>query len=84
MIVAEGLKRNSSREAYAVWLVNSASDARLLGFVNPGVKRDGRLHTAGVLPREAGCFTQLLFSLEITAHPARPHGIVLACTLALD
>src|SRR5262249_31986689 len=46
-IVAQHMTPNATRppNAYAVWLYNSAGDAKLLGFVNPGVGKNGRLST---------------------------------------
>ena len=51
-IVADNVPANTTHppNAYAVWLYNSPSDAQILGFVNPGVGKTGRLSTAGGLP----------------------------------
>jgi hypothetical protein len=76
-IAAESLAPNSKRNAYAVWLYNSAADAQLLGLVNPGVGRDGRLQTSGFLPGNAKRFHHLVISLETRTNPKRPHHIVL-------
>jgi Sigma-70, region 4 len=77
VIRAQGLMANSSHDAYAVWLYNSASDNHILGFVNPGVKADGKLQTAGVLPANASHFKQILVTLETQAKPRAPSKIVL-------
>ena len=67
----------SPPNAYAVWLYNSASDAQLLGFVNPGVGKNGRLSTAGGLPSNAARFHQVVITLETKADPKTPGIIVL-------
>jgi hypothetical protein len=83
-IVAQGLVPNtkSPPNAYAVWLYNSPSDARLLGFVNPSVGTNGRLQTAGGFPTNASHFHQLLITLETQSNPKTPGTIVLQGTLA--
>jgi Sigma-70, region 4 len=77
VIVAAGVKPNNGHDAYAVWLFNSASDSKLLGFVNPGVKSNGRLQTAGVLPASASRFKQVLVTLETQGKPKAPGTVVL-------
>lgn len=83
-IVAQGLTPNtkSPPNAYAVWLYNSPSDARILGFVNPPVGNNGRLQTAGGFPTNASHFHQLLITLENQSNPKTPGTIVLQGTLA--
>ncbi len=83
VIVAQGIPANTSHDAYAVWLYNSPSDNHILGFVNPGVKTNGRLQTAGVLPTNASHFKELLVTLETQAKPAGPGQIVLQGALKL-
>jgi hypothetical protein len=78
-IVAQGVPANTKHDAYAVWLANSASDshATRLGFVNPGVGKNGRLQTAGPLPKNASSYSELLVTLETHANPTTPGQIVL-------
>lgn len=76
-IVAQGVTPNTKHDAYAVWLYNSAADAQLLGFVNPGVGSNGRLSTAGALPSGAARFKELVVTLETQAKPKQPGTIVL-------
>jgi Sigma-70, region 4 len=78
-IVADHVTPNTTRppNAYAVWLYNSSSDAQLLGFVNPGVGKNGRLSTAGGLPSNAANFHQVIITLETKADPKTPGTIVL-------
>jgi hypothetical protein len=79
-IVAQNMAANTTKppNAYAVWLYNSATDARLLGFVNPGVGNNGKLSTAGGLPPNASHFKKLIVTLETRANPKTPGTIVLA------
>jgi hypothetical protein len=78
-IVAQNVPPNKTKpaDAYAVWLYNSAKDAKLLGFVNPSVGKSGRLSTAGGLPSNASHYKQLIITLETTASPKQPGSIVL-------
>jgi Sigma-70, region 4 len=77
VIVAQGIPANTKHDAYAVWLYNSASNSKFLGFVNPGVKADGKLQTAGVLPANASSYKELLVTVETQPKPAAPGKIVL-------
>jgi Sigma-70, region 4 len=63
--------------AYAVWLYNSPTDAHILGFVNPGVGKNGRLTTAGSLPSYASHYRTLIITLETQASPKTPGVVVL-------
>lgn len=82
-IVAQNVTPNTTKppNAYAVWLYNSATDAHLLGFVNPGVGATGRLSTAGALPTNAAHYKQLIVTLETKASPTAPGKIILQGTL---
>jgi hypothetical protein len=84
VIAAQGLAPG----AYALWLYNSARDARLLGFVPQRVTRAGRFATQGVLPNDAARFRSLVITLERVTRttrrpPTRPGRIVLRGRLAL-
>jgi hypothetical protein len=83
-IVATGVPPNTAHDAYAVWLYDSPSDARLLGFVNPGIKKNGVLRTLGPLPANASHFKQLLVTRETQAKPHSPGTIVLQGSLSLS
>lgn len=78
-IAAQGLAANKKHpaNAYAVWLYNSPSDAKILGFVNPAVGSNGQLKTAGGLPTNASHFQKLLVTLETKSNPKSPGTIVL-------
>jgi hypothetical protein len=83
-IVAQGLTPNSKKppNAYAVWLYNSPTDSKILGFVNPAVGTNGRLQTAGGLPTNAKHFQKLLVTLENQSNPKAPGTIVLEGALS--
>jgi hypothetical protein len=78
-IVAQGVTPNTKHNAYAVWLANSPTDSHAvrLGFVNPGVGKNGRLQTAGALPANARNYSQLLVTLETKPNPPQPGTVVL-------
>jgi hypothetical protein len=82
-IVADNVPANTTHppNAYAVWLYNSRTDAQILGFVNPGVGKTGRLSTAGGLPSNASHFKELIVTLETSAKPKQPGTIILQGTL---
>lgn len=72
--------------AYALWLINSPTQARFLGFVPKRVGRDGRFATQGVLPPQAATFRTLAVTREnprSTRRPTRPGTIVLQGQLNL-
>ena len=75
-LVAINLAANS-HNFYAVWLSNSPSDSRLIGF-SPAVTSNGRLQAAGTLTASDGRYKQLLLTLETTAHPKVPGTTVLS------
>jgi hypothetical protein len=78
-IVAQNVPPNKTKppNAYAVWLYNSPQDAKILGFVNPGVGKTGRLSTAGGLPTNASHYKHLIVTVETTASPKTPGTIIL-------
>jgi hypothetical protein len=76
-VVAQNVPPNTKHDAYAVWLYNSPSDSKLLGFVNPGVGSNGRLSTAGALPSNAAHYKQLIVTIETQASPHAPGKIIL-------
>jgi hypothetical protein len=74
--------------AYALWLYNSGSDSKLLGFVPERVGKDGRFATQGELPTNAEKFKQLVVTKEtVTSNtkkaPTQPGDIVLQGDLKL-
>ncbi|MGZ4174088.1 MAG: hypothetical protein ACXVQR_06380, partial [Solirubrobacteraceae bacterium] len=83
IIVASGVPANTKQDAYAVWLFKPGGQAKILGFVNPGVGTTGRLQTAGGLPTDAAKYTQLLITRETQANPKTPGTTVLQGSLKL-
>ncbi len=82
-IVAQNVPPNTTHppNAYAVWLYNSPTDAKILGFVNPGVPTSGKLSTAGGLPANASHYKQLIVTVESSANPKAPGTVILQGTL---
>jgi hypothetical protein len=82
-IVAQNVPPNTTHppNAYAVWLYNSPTDAKILGFVNPGVPKSGKLSTAGGLPTNASHYKELIVTVESSANPKAPGTVILQGTL---
>jgi hypothetical protein len=82
-IVAQNVPPNTTKppNAYAVWLYNSPTDAKILGFVNPGVPESGKLSTAGGLPANAAHYKELIVTTETSANPKAPGAVILQGTL---
>lgn len=76
-ILGKGLARNTKHDAYAIWLYSSPTDAVRLGFVNPGIGKNGHLDTSGGLPTNASRYRKIVVTLETTANPMTPGHIVL-------
>lgn len=83
IIVAQNVTPNTKHDAYAVWLFKPPSQAKILGFVNPGVGTNGKLQTAGGLPTDANQYTQLLVTRETQGNPKSPGSIILQGSLNL-
>jgi hypothetical protein len=52
------------RTDYAVWLYNSPTDAKRLGYVNPPVSENGKLDASAQLPANAGHYKLLIITLQ--------------------
>ena len=68
------------RTAYAVWLYNSPSDAKRLGYVNPPVSKNGKLDTSARLPANTSRYKLLIITLQTqrgTHVSSRPGPVVL-------
>lgn len=76
VIEAQGVAPNQ-HNAYAVWLYNSPTDSARVGFVNPGVGKNGRLQSGGQLPANASHYKTLLLTLETQNNPKSPGTVIL-------
>ncbi len=83
LLRGHGLPPNTSSDSYAVWLYNSQSDARLLGFVSPAVGVSGSFTNSAMLPSDAGSFHTLVLTVENVEQPSAPGRIVLRGALRL-
>jgi Sigma-70, region 4 len=78
VIDAQGVPANSSHNAYGVWLYNSATSNKFVGFDPNLVGSNEKLAIEGPLPTDAGDFKRLLITLETRQHPKAPGEVVLA------
>jgi hypothetical protein len=78
VIVAQGIPANTSHNAYAVWLYNSASSFKFVGFVRNLVTKNGKLSAEGQLPTGAATYHKLLITLETQQKPSAPGEAVLS------
>jgi Sigma-70, region 4 len=79
LLAAQGLPPNTAHNAYAVWLYNSPSSFKLLGFVPNLVGKSGKLDTgAKKLGADAASYHHLLITLESKPHPSAPGEVVLS------
>jgi hypothetical protein len=84
LIVAQNVPANTTKNAYAVWLYNSRSDSKLIGFVNKRVGSNGKLETEGPLPSNTSHYKHMLVTLETQQKPAAPGPVVLEGPLNLS
>ncbi len=78
VVDAQGVPANTQHNAYAVWLYNSASSHKFVGFVHNLVGKSGKLAAEGRLPAGAGAYHDLLITLETQSHPSSPGEVVLS------
>ena len=87
VIDAQGVPQNSAHNAYGIWLYNSATSNKFLGFDRNLVGKNGKLAIEGTLPANAarrclstGCtgYSRLLITLETQQHPKTPGEVVLS------
>lgn len=77
-IDAQGVPANTAHNAYAVWLYNSPTSHKFVGFVPTLVGKDGRLTTEGRLPPHATAYHRLLITLETQSKLSGPGEVVLS------
>jgi hypothetical protein len=82
VIDAQGVPPNTSHNAYAVWLYNSPSSHKFVGFVPNLVGANGKLATEGRLPPHAASYHHVLITLETQSKPTSPGEVVLSGTFS--
>jgi hypothetical protein len=65
------------RTTYAVWLYNSPSDAKLLGYFSKGVNKQGALGSTAELPADAARYKYLIITLETGDKTSKTPGEIL-------
>jgi hypothetical protein len=78
VVVAQGVPANGARNAYAVWLYNSPTSYKFVGFVRNLVGKSGKLAAEGELPTGAAAYHRLLITLETQRKPSAPGEVVLS------
>jgi hypothetical protein len=78
VLAAQGMPANTTHNAYAVWLYNSPSSYRFVGFVQYLVGKSGKIDTSGKLKPGAAAYHHLLITLETQSKPQHPGEVVLS------
>jgi hypothetical protein len=65
------------RTTYAVWLYNSPSDAKLLGYFSKGVNKKGALGSTAELPANAAHYKYLIITVETGDKASKTPGPIL-------
>jgi Sigma-70, region 4 len=78
VLAAQGLPPNTAHNAYAVWLYNSPTSYRFVGFVPNLVGKSGKIDTGAKLKPGAAAYHHLLITLETKPHPSAPGETVLS------
>lgn len=79
-LVGQDVPATGSKFAYAMWLENSPSDAKRLGFFG-AVKKDGRLQGFVLAPSDFAKFSKLVVTRETQRSPKVPGPVVLQGTI---
>ena len=83
LLQGRGLPANRD-DFYGVWLVNSAADAHLLGFISPAVGASGTFSSGASLPDDAVRYHELVITVETTSQPPAPGPPILHSALSLS
>jgi hypothetical protein len=75
-LVGQDVPPSSSKFAYAMWLENSPSDAKRLGFFG-AVKKNGRLQGFVLAPSDFANFSKLVVTRETGRNPKTPGPVIL-------
>jgi hypothetical protein len=76
-LVGQDLPATGGKFAYAMWLENSPSEAKRLGFFG-AVKKNGRLQGFVLAPSDFGNFSKLIVTRETSRDPKTPGPVVLS------
>jgi hypothetical protein len=79
-VVGQDLPPNGTRFAYALWLENSPSSAKRLGFFG-SVKKNGRLQGLVAVPTDFASYSKLVVTRETQRNPKVPGPVVLSGNL---
>jgi len=75
-LVGQDVPPTGGKFAYAMWLENSPSDAKRLGFFG-AVKKNGRLQGFVLVPSDFANFSKLVVTRETQRNPKSPGPVVL-------
>lgn len=76
-MVAQGLPAANQNRFYAIWLYQSPTKAKFLGFPNPQPTKNGRMEVGFALEDDASEYTDLVVTRETQDKPKQPGTIVL-------
>jgi hypothetical protein len=76
-LVGQDLPPTSNKFAYAMWLENSPSQAKRLGFFG-AVKKNGRLQGFVLAPSDFASYSKLVVTRETARNPKVPGPVVLS------
>ena len=76
-LVGQDVPPTNGKFAYAMWLENSASQSKRLGFFG-AVKKNGRLQGFVLAPSDFGNYTKLVVTRETQRDPKAPGPVVLS------
>jgi hypothetical protein len=79
-LVGQDVPPTNNKFAYAMWLENSPSDAKRLGFFG-AVTKNGRLQGFVIAPSDFGRYAKLIVTRETQRNPKVPGPIVLSGNL---
>ena len=81
-VQGQNVQPSTRTSDYAVWLYSSPSEAKLLGFVDPRVGKNGRFQNFVALPAGADRYRELVVTRE-NGNPKQPGELVLRGPLSL-
>jgi hypothetical protein len=83
-VTAQGLKANTSRDVYALWLAGGtkSKSSTLLGFSPSKVGKNGRFSGSITLPQDAGDYREIVLTRETQATPTKPGTVILRGSLS--